>query len=475
MRLFGHAVVRLCLAAAVALLYGVLGSGLSELVAGEREAPPPKRPNIVVFVSDDHGWHFSGCYGNRDVRTPNIDQLARDGMRFTRMFAASPTCTPSRSSLWTGLYPQHHGAMGNHTNCRPEVKSLPMYLAPLGYRVVMANKADVRPRSRFPFEYLHATLPRSAEQPRKYRAEGLDTAAVDRFLAEHVRTRPREPLCLILGDNCPHVTWERNKIYDPQALAIPPYMVDTPITRRALANYYQDITTMDRHLGEVLQSLERHGLSRNTVVIYTSDQGAEWPHCKWTLYDTGLLVPFIVRWPTRVRPGSVCGALVSAVDLTPTLVDLAGGQPPEGIDGRSFRSLLTGDTMTFRDEVFATHTGDGRMNRCPQRGMRNARYKYILNLHPERRWTTHFTLVPGIPESHKQVWDSWVQRAATDKAAARLIDLIENHPREELYDTENDPYELNNLADDPHYEPILEQMRSRLEQWRREVGDVGDP
>lgn len=443
--------------------------------AAQEENAQTDRPNIVVFVSDDHGRQFTGCYGDRVIRTPNIDQLARDGMRFTRLLAASPTCTPSRSSLWTGLYPQRHGAMGNHTDCRPNVKSLPMYLAPLGYRVVLANKSDVRPRDRFPFEYLRATLRPNPEQPRTYRAEGLDPRAVDRFLEEHVHTRPGQPLCLVLGDNCPHVTWERNKIYDPQVLPIPPNMVDTPVTRRALANYYQDITTMDGHLGDVLQSLERHGLSTNTVVIYTSDQGAEWPHCKWTLYDTGLLVPFVVRWPGRVRPGSVCDALISAVDVTPTLVDIAGGPPPEGIDGRSFKALLADGATDFRSEVFATHTGDGQMNRCPQRAVRDARYKYILNLHPERRWTTHFTLVPGIPDSHKEVWDSWLRRASEDAAAARLVDLIENHPREELYDTESDPYELRNLADDPAFGLILERMRNRLSQWRQEVGDVDEP
>lgn len=462
-----------------ALLAGLAAFGLAGMSAapapGQEVSDPAKtkRPNIVVFLSDDHGQEFAGCYGNRVIRTPHLDALARQGIRLTRMFAASPTCTPSRSSLWTGLYPARHGAMGNHTDCRPDLKALPGYLRALGYRVVLANKADVRPAAVFDFERLPATLPAQPGRLRKYRAEGLDTQAVDRFLADHVKHRTGQPLCLILGDDCPHVVWEPNQSYDPATLPIPPNMVDTPKTRLALANYYQDITTMDRHLGEVVASLRRHGLEENTLLVYTSDQGSEWPHCKWTLYDTGLLVPFVARWPGRIPAGSTCDALVSLVDLTPTLVDLAGGQVPDGLDGRSFAEVLLGRASRFRRYIFATHTGDGTMNRFPQRCVRDERYKYIGNLRPEQTWTTHFTLVPGIPNSHKEVWDTWVAKAREDPDAARLVNLIEHHPAEELYDTQRDPYELDNLAGRPEFQARLETMRRELRTWMATQNDPG--
>jgi arylsulfatase A-like enzyme len=306
------------------------------------------RPNLIAFLSDDHGVDFVGCYGNAAIQTPNMDRLAREGMRFTRVFAASPTCSPSRAALYTGLYPSRNGTMGNHTDSRPGLKSLPQYLRALGYRVVIANKADVRPKEVFDFEVLNATLPRNPEVQRRYRAEGLDTKKVDEFLSSHAKEHADQPLCLILGDNAPHVVWEPNRTYDPLKLPVPPIMVDTPKTRAALANYYQDITTADRHLGEVLASVKRHGFETNTLFIYTSDQGPEWPHCKWTCYDTGLRVPFLARWPGVVKSGATAAAMVSLVDVLPTFVELAGGKAPDDLDGRSFKEVLLGKAASHR-------------------------------------------------------------------------------------------------------------------------------
>jgi uncharacterized sulfatase len=428
------------------------------------------RPNIVMYLSDDHGVDFVGCYGNGAVRTPNIDALAREGLKFNRFFAASPTCSPSRASLFTGLWPQRNGTMGNHTDCFPGIRSLPAYLRALGYRVVAADKTDVRPRSDFPWELLHAELPGNLKF-RRYRGEGLDIAKVDAFLTAHVREHPGQPLCLLLGDDSPHVVWETNRIYDPMALPINPPLVDTPKTRLALANYYQDITTMDKRVGEVLLSLKRHGMDTNTVFIYTTDQGPEWPRCKWTLYDSGLRVPFIVRWPGVIPPGTECDALISGVDLTPTFVNIAGGRAPKGIDGVSFLQVMLGKAAACRADIFATHSGDGVMNLFPERALRDLRYKYILNLHPDREWTTHFTKVEGIPNSHKEVWDTWIDKARTDPSVAHLIDLIVHHPREELYDTQTDPYELTNLASRVEYKPVLQHMRKRLAQLRKQMKD----
>jgi N-sulfoglucosamine sulfohydrolase len=435
------------------------------------ESRADDRPHIVLYLSDDHGQEFAGCYGNRAIKTPNLDSLAREGTRFTGVFSASPTCSPSRAALFTSLYPARNGTMGNHTDSKPGLKSLPTYLKALGYRVVLADKSDVRPKSVFDFEMLPATLPPRPDRNRRYRAEGLDTRAVDKFLAAHAREQPDRPLCLILGDNGPHVVWEANTTYDPAALPIPPIMVDTPQTRAALANYYQDITSVDRRVGEVLASLKSHGYEDQTLFIYASDQGAEWPHCKWTVYDTGLRVPFLVRWPGKVRAGAVCDALVSLVDVTPTFIDLAGGPPTRGLDGRSFKDVLLGHATKFRDAIYATHTGDGEMNRFPQRCVRGDRYKYVLNLNPEVTWTTHFTKVPGIPGSHKEVWDSWVEKAGNDRRAAALVDLIEHHPAEELYDTQADPYELDNRASDPALKPVIERMRGELMRWMAEQGE----
>ena len=432
---------------------------------------PAQRPNIVLYLSDDHGVDFVGCYGNAVIHTPNIDALARGGLRFTRAFAGSPTCSPSRAIIYTGLYSKRNGTMGNHTDCRPDIKTLPHYLKALGYRVALADKADVRPQAIFDWEYFPAVLPNNPHVNRRYRGEGLDTAAVDAFLAQHQREHANQPLCLILGDNGPHVVWEKNKIYDPAKLPLLPIMVDTPQTRTALANYYQDITTVDGRVGEVLASLKKHGLRDNTVFIYTTDQGPEWPHCKWTCYDTGLRVPFIVNWPGVVQSGTTTAAMISFADLTPLLMDLAGGQPVAGLDGRSLKEVLLGKTSQHDAYIFASHTGDGTMNVFPQRCVRDERWKLILNLKPENKWTTHFTKVMDIPGSHGQVYQTWTERAQSDAVAARLVATLEHHPQWEFYDTTTDPYELTNLASQSRYTDILMSLRKRLLEWLKQQDD----
>jgi N-sulfoglucosamine sulfohydrolase len=455
------------------LRYSAIAAGLLSARAPLPAQPRTRRqPNIVMFISDDHGIDFVGCYGNPDVRTPNIDALAKEGTMFTRMFAASPTCAPSRSALYTGLYPAHNGCMGNHTTCRSDITALPTYLSRLGYRVVLAHKAHTIPKEVFSFEHIPAQLPKNPANRRTYRMEGLDTKAIDNLLAEHAKTRSDTPLCLIVADSSPHVVWEQNKDFDPAKLKLPPWFVDTDLTRKALANYYQDIATLDKRVGEVRAALKRHRFEANTLFIYTTDQGSEWPHSKWTCYDAGLHVPFIAVWPGVTKPGTRCDALISFVDVTPTFIDIAGGEQPKNLDGKSFLPVLAGKENTFRDYIYASHTRDGNMNIFPQRCVRDTRYKYILNLDPESTWTTHWTKVPDIPESHKEVWDTWTEKAQTDPHAARIVALNEHHPQEELYDTQSDPHELTNLATIPEMAPTLRRMRQQLAEWLTAQGET---
>ena len=434
-----------------------------------------QKPNIVIYLSDDHGWEYLGCYGNTDIQTPNLDRIADEGIRFTHAFTPTPTCAPSRSTLYTGLYPARHGAMGNHTECHPTIETLPQLIRELGYRVAIAGKTHVKPKTLFDFEYIGGFLPKREEHRRKYRAEGLDTTPVGDFLAVHRRENPNQPLCLILGDSNPHVTWEPNKIYGPDALSLPSYIVDTPITRKALANYYQDITTMDSRIGDIDKMLEQHGYSDNTLFIYTTDHGSEWPHCKWTLYDTGIRLPFIARWHREIPTVTVTDAMISHIDFLPTLIDIAGGEPSKQMDGRSYKDVLCGQQQTFRDKIYGTHTRDGNMNVFPQRCVRDNQYKYILNLMPENRWTTHFTEVEGIPESHAEVWNSWVEKAKRDPKTAELVYRIQHHPVEELYDVNADPDEFNNIAFEETSRPILKKMRTDVQNWMKIQGDEGKP
>ena len=216
-----------------------------------------RRPHVVLFIADDYTWYDCGAYGARDIRTPNVDRLARGGMRFELAFAASPTCTPSRSAIYSGLYPFRSGAHANHSLVNDGVRTMPHYLRELGYRVVLAGKTHVGPRERFPFEYLKDSNVMPAGKNHVLWTD-LNTGAVDALLAGHDREKP---LCLVVCSHSPHVYWPENEGYEAGKIALPPGMLDTPETRAVRCRYYTDVTHMDRQVGQVLDSLEKHGFA----------------------------------------------------------------------------------------------------------------------------------------------------------------------------------------------------------------------
>jgi arylsulfatase A-like enzyme len=412
----------------------------------------PKKPNFVVFLSDDHGWWDSTVYGATDVQTPNMQRLAGDGMTFTHCFVASPACAPSRAALLTGLMPARNGAEANHTFSRGGIKTLPAYLQQLGYEVAAFGKvAHGRDAGRHGFDH--------------YSPKYTDSV-VAQYLAERLG---HKPLCLFVGTHQPHVPWPKNDGYDPAKLRIPPSHVDTPETREYRARYYTDVSVADTELGQIYD-LARKQLGENTLFIYTSDHGAQWPLGKWNLYDAGIRSPLIVAWPGVIKRGRNSNALTSWIDLLPTLIELAGGSPSNELDGRSFASVLRGEADRHRDVVFATHSGDGRMNVYPIRCVRNQRFKYILNLRPDCRHTTHFDLARDV--DGLAVWQSWERAAKTDDHAAETVRRYAQRPREELYDVQSDPYELKNLVDSPEHRETLGQLRSKLQSWMERQKDT---
>ncbi len=430
------------------------------------------KPNIVLFVADDHTAVDCGAYGSRDVRTPNIDRLAKEGMLFRHAFAASPTCMPSRAALFTGLMPMRNGAHANNlrgqSECRVGIQSLPHYLEPLGYRVAQAGKTHFGPKSVFPFERIeNSEVPEPGYENNRMLRIDLNANAVDKWLSSVAGSHP---FCLVVCDHSPHVIWPEKSEYNPGAITIPPNHIDTPETRKARARYYTDITKMDRNLGVVLTSLEKYGFATNTLFIYTSDQGAQWPFSKWNLYDSGIRVPFIVRWPGKLQPGSSSDAMISLVDVLPTLVEIGGGKSSDTIDGRSFSSVLDGKTNSHRDVIFATHSQDGSMNLTPMRCVRTDRYKYILNLAPQNQYTTHLDKAKD-HDGGREYWPSWEAKAAKDPRAAAVVKRYHWRTREELYDIELDPYEVNNLAANPDYASIKQELSSRLAVWRKGQND----
>jgi len=427
------------------------------------------KPNIVVFLADDLNQQDMGCYGNTDVKTPNIDQLAAEGKRFNRAYAAAPICTPSRSAIFTGLYPFKNGSQMNHFTVRPNTKNLPQYLQKLGYRVVISGKTDVFPLHNFPFE-------RIGEEFGKYLPveNRLDRKKETvRMIEEHFKERPQQPICLIVAPWVPHVPWFPNKDFDPEKLKVPSYLADTKATRKALAAYYQSIGEADKMFGEVLQAIDKAGQKNSTLVMFIADQGAQFPSAKWSAYDQGLRVPLIVRWPGKVAAGSSSDALVSLVDLTPTMIDLGGGKEVDDLDGASFKNVLLDKKKDHHPYIFAETSMEPQFwyNYTPARTIFTADgFHYIKNYHPGVRFITHIDRV----EQNEFYFDTWIDAAKTDPKAKFLLDRYSYHPPEELFNLNTDRNEFTNLAANPAYQNKMHELEQLLDKELRRQGETDE-
>lgn len=413
-------------------------------------------PNIVVFISDDHTLRDSSVYGAKDIVTPHMDRLAAAGLTFDCAFAPSPSCAPSRGAMLTGLMPARNGAEPNHSEPRKEIKKLPAYLKELGYEVVAFGKVGHYAQT--------ADYGFDIAQHLNYHEDIAIPAAV-----EWLRNRKSDkPLALFVGSNWPHVPWTLTpEGHPPDELTVPTNHADTVVTRRIRARYYGAISRMDADLGMVYhEATEKFGT--NLFFLQFADQGAQWPFGKWCLYDDGIRTPMIAVWPGKIAPGTRTAAMVSLVDVLPTLVDVAGGKAPTDLDGHSFAKVLLGKTNEFRPYIFATHSGDGNMNVYPSRCVRDARWKYILNLHPEFKFTTHIT---DAQNENNDYWNTWLQRGKNDSSIADKVKRYQERPAEELYDLQNDPWEQHNLASLPANAETLKKYRGLLEDWMKEQGD----
>lgn len=413
-------------------------------------------PNIVVYMSDDHGMLYSQPYGNPEIHTPNLARLVADGVRFTHAFNASPTCGPSRTAMLTALWPARNGAEPNHKPPHPGVEGLPGLLKSLGYETAAIGKVAHNDWAKlYDFDF----------------TAGPNVGATNPGqLANFLATRDAsKPLCLFFGARFPHVPWVKNERYDPAKLTVPPTLVDTPEMREQLANYYTSVTKTDALLGEARELVRKH-VPGDTLFIYTADHGAQLPFAKWDLYDAGTRVPFIISWPGRLKPGTDIDATICLPDLMPTLIELAGGTIPDGLDGKSFAGLLLGTATTHRDRTFATQSGDGDYNVYPSRSLRTHEWKYILNLHPEYQHHTWISRSPN-PVDGRAYWDSWLAAAKTNAAAAAAVSRYTVRPAEELYDLRADPFELHNLAANAQHAERLAAMRTELRAWMKSQGD----
>jgi len=413
------------------------------------------KPNLVFIIADDCTFRDIGCYGGQ-AKTPHIDRLANQGMRFTRCFQAAPMCSPTRHNIYTGLYPVKSGAWPNHTRAYPHVKSIVHYLRPLGYRVTQTGKTHINPREVFPFENFGG-------------GKNPDMNYIDRLFAE--TAKGGKPFCLFACSNEPHSPWNKGdaSAYPPDEVKLPPYIVDTPRVRSDFSKYLAEITYFDSQVGEILALLDKHKLVDNTLVMVVSEQGNAFPFAKWTCYDHGLQSAMVVRWPGRVKPGAVSDAMVEYVDVAPTFIDTAGGKPVAGLDGKSFLPVLVGEAKRHKEHVFGIMTTRGINNGTDAfaiRSVRGERYKLILNLNHESQFTNACTKMP--------LFQSMIAKANDgDRLAKRLVYAYQHRPAVELFDLKADPLEMNNIASQAGSELHIKRLRGKLEAWMEAQGDEG--
>jgi arylsulfatase A-like enzyme len=246
--------------------------------------------------------------------------------------------------------------------------------------------------------------------------------------------------------------------------------LDTPEFRLSRTRYYAAVTSADNFLGQILDAVDQKLDRKNTYIFFTSDHGAQLPFGKWNLYDAGMRVPLIAAGP-GIKANATTDAMVSWIDILPTLVDLAGGKPPSDIDGQSFASVLRGEKQRARDEIYATHSGDKEFNVYPIRALRTERWKYIRNLHPEFQYATHINR--GGERDGLDYFRSWEVKAKTDSSAAEIVHRYKERPAEELYELATDPHELKNLADRPEQQSRLAEMRVKVTAWMKGQNDAG--
>jgi arylsulfatase A-like enzyme len=420
---------------------------------------PPYRPNIIWIITEDICPELS-CYGYAQVQTPNLDAFAKQGVRHTNTYVTGSVCSISRSALITGMYQTTIGAH-NHRSHQNDGYILPTpvrpitdYLQEAGYYRVLAEMTPngIKPTGHLDYNFNwannyfdgHDWKERKQDQP---------------FFAEiHISVTHR-------GPHWKTIVQQHQPQIDPDKVKLPPYYPDHPIAREDWATYLESIQLMDAYVGNFLKRLDEEGLSENTAVIFIGDHGRCHVRDKQFLYDGGLHIPFLMRWPGHLKPGTVNDDLISSIDISATTLHIAGIPIPKYMEGRP----IIGPGVKKREFIIAAKD---RMDETvdKMRAVRTKKYKYIKNYYPERPY-----MQPNkYKETEYPVWnlmkDLYQQRKLTPEQA---LFCAPTKPPEELYDIEADPDELYNLASSPKYQKTVKKMRRTLEKWIIESDDKG--
>ncbi|HZZ82739.1 MAG TPA: sulfatase [Gemmataceae bacterium] len=429
-----------------------------------------KAKNVVLIIADDLGMQL-GCYGNKAIKTPNLDALAKRGSRFTRAYATVSSCSPSRASIYTGLFTHQNGQYGlqhatHKQECYPWVQGLPNLLRPVGYFTGLIGKFHTGPDSSFRWDRLMT------------KTNGRDMNRFAALARDFIKEADKKPFFLVVGYQDPHRDKEGfgNKVfandpkevkYDPKDVVVPAYLPDCPEVRGDLAEYYQSISRMDRGVGLLLEALREAGALDDTLIIFISDNGPPFPGAKTTLYEAGIHLPMLIAGP-GLPSGRTNDALVSYIDLTPTILDWAGAKTPTykqtKLTGQSLLPIVRDEKAKGRDAVFASHQFHEITMFYPMRTIVTQRFKLIANLDHEKEYP-HASDLWGSPS-----WQ-FIRKTKATKMGQKNVATYLHRPKEELYDLSADPHELKNLAADPDHAKTLTDLRERLRAWQVETND----
>lgn len=456
-----------------------------------------QKPNFVLIVGDDHDRSALGCYGNPQVRTPHLDALAREGVRFTRAYATTASCSPSRSTLLAGRHNHNTGQYGlahatHHFRSHEELKTLPALLGEAGYATARVGKYHVAPESAYPFDVALGD-------------DGSNPVRMANRCAEFLEKNRRRPFFLYFCPTDPHRTGSRPDLpyganphgnrpgghegvretpYGMDSLRVPYFLPDAPETKAELAQYYQAVSRMDQGIGRLFEMLKENGLWENTIVVYLSDNGMPVPGAKTTHYEPGVRLPLIVRNPFSARKNAVCDELVSWVDVAPTLLDYAGLNPPTlarsatptgggeygergptpFFHGTSWKPFFDAPAAFRSDTVFLSHTFHEVTMYYPMRTVVTKRYKLIHNL-------AHALPFPFAADLWSSAtWQGFLKSGKT-RYGPRLRQAYEHRPEFELYDLENDPQERTNLAPATTHRAVFDALLASLKRFQEKTND----
>jgi uncharacterized sulfatase len=442
-------------------------------MAEKREAP-----NFLIVFGDDISASHLGCYGSLNPGTsPNIDRLAKEGIRFDNMFVTAATCAPTRAELYSGLFPQHNGVVRNHQAADPNHKSVVHYLSELGYRVGLAGKKHYNPAPVYPFEYLEGFCSVAA----RVKPPADDWAPVEAFMSRNAE----EPFCLFICSIHAHAPWDAgdSSRWDKETMKLPPNLADTEMTRHHYRELLAEVRMFDDQVGKAEQLLQKLGLDENTVLIVLDENGTGMPGGKWSAFDWGVRSGCVMKWPASYKANFTSDAIAQYCDILPTMMDAAGGKVPQSMDGKSLLPLIQGKTTEHREKAYFMHNNrhDARkQDPCfALRAVNDGRYKLIWNLTPGNMYAT--TNINGLDYGNvnknaraTEIYKSWLAAAESDPQAKRLLERIRHYPEFQLFDLEQDPWELNDLASNPEYQTKVLELKAAIADWMKQQGDDGN-